>query len=116
MAHHESHSHDLHIVPPSIFLKVLITLLVLTAVTVGVALIDFGTGNIVVAMVVASVKAFLVIYFFMHGAYENKIVITYVILPFILLAIMLGGTLMDDTTRDHHLEQFKAAEPNIPKY
>lgn len=115
MAHHGSGSHDLHIVPPSVFVKVLITLLVLTAVTVGVALIDFGTGNIVVAMIVASIKAFLVIYFFMHGAYENKIVVGYIILPFVLLIIMIGGTLMDDTTRQYPEVQ-KIEVPTLPKY
>ena len=40
--------------------------MVLTVVTVGAALIDLGSLNIVVAIAIAIVKATLVILFFMH--------------------------------------------------
>ena len=100
--HHHSHSeHEEggHIVPYSIFNKVLAALLVLTAVTVWVATKDFGVFNIVVAMAIASIKAALVIFFFMHGAYENKIVWIYIVLPFVLLVIMIGGVFLDNPFR-----------------
>ena len=101
MASH-SHDHDTpHIVPDSVFNRVLFTLLVLTIVTVWVAGINFGVFNIVVAMAIASVKAALVIFFFMHGAYENKITWFYIILPFVLLSIMIGGVFTDDPFRAH---------------
>ncbi len=43
-------------------------LLVFTGITVGLAYVDFGseTGNIVVAMIVATIKALLVALVFMH--------------------------------------------------
>lgn len=98
-SHSEHDSHDLHIVPISLFKKILCALLVLTGITVYVARLDFGVMNIVIAMLVASVKACLVILFFMHGKYENKIVWTYMVIPFILLAIMIGGVFTDNPLR-----------------
>lgn len=101
MSHANHHSHDEvgHIVPESVFLKVLIALLVLTVVTVLAAQVDLGKWNIVGALLIASVKASLVIYFFMHGKYENRIIWTYILIPFILLAIMIGGVFTDDPFR-----------------
>ena len=104
-SHAHSHSHEElgHVVPESTFVKILATLLFLTVVTVLVAKIDMGKWNIVVALLVASFKASLVILVFMHGKYENKILWTYIIIPFVLLVIMIGGVFSDDTTRDHPL-------------
>jgi len=87
MSHANHHSHDEvgHIVPESLFLKVLIALLVLTVVTVLAAQVDLGKWNIVGALMIATVKASLVIYFFMHGKYENRIIWAYILIPFILL-------------------------------
>jgi cytochrome c oxidase subunit IV len=101
MAHGNHHSHDEvgHVVPESLFLKVLLALLVLTVITVVAAQIDLGKWNIVGALMIATVKASLVIYFFMHGKYENKIIWTYILIPFILLAIMIGGVFTDDPFR-----------------
>jgi cytochrome c oxidase subunit 4 len=104
MSHSHDHSHDSgagHVVPVGTFAKVLVTLLILTVITVVAAQIDVGKWNIVGAMVIASIKASLVILIFMHGMYENKILWTYIVIPFVLLAIMIGGVFMDDVTRDH---------------
>lgn len=105
MAHSKSHSHGDeeigHVIPESTFLKVLIALLVLTVITVLAAQIDLGKWNIVGALVIASIKASLVIAIFMHGKYENRIIWTYILIPFILLAIMIGGIFTDDPFRDH---------------
>ena len=49
---------------------------------------------------IASFKASLVIAVFMHGKYENKIIWTYILIPFVLLAIMIGGVFTDDPFRD----------------
>jgi cytochrome c oxidase subunit 4 len=113
--HGHSHSEVGHVIPVKTFSAVLVALLVLTAITVAVARVDFGDMNIVVAMLVASVKAFLVVYYFMHGAHENKIVVTYIVLPFILLIIMIGGTLIDDTMRVYPTPVAPAA-PQLPKF
>ena len=62
-----------HIVPFNIYIKVLCTLLVLTVLTVSVAQMDFGMFNALIAMVIATVKAVLVLLFFMHLKYDNKL-------------------------------------------
>lgn len=101
MGHHASHDHGQlgHIAPKSLFLKILIALLILTFITVAVAQKDFGVMNIVVAMVVASIKAGLVTLFFMHLKYENKITWLYVLFPILLLFIMIGGVYSDNPMR-----------------
>jgi cytochrome c oxidase subunit 4 len=108
---HSSHSHGSHghgghaevghVVPVKTFTAVLVLLLVLTVITVAVAQVDFGSMNLVVAMVIASIKATLVITIFMHGAYENKILWTYILIPFVLLAVMIAGIFTDDPYRSH---------------
>jgi cytochrome c oxidase subunit 4 len=101
-AHGHSSGHELgHVVPVSTFAKVLGALLVLTVITVLAAKVDMGKWNIVGALVIATVKASLVILIFMHGKYENKILWTYILIPFILLAIMIGGIFTDDPFRSH---------------
>ncbi len=101
-SHANSHDHDVqgHIVPVSTFFKVLVALLFLTIITVAAAQVDLGKWNIVGALVIASVKACLVILVFMHGKYENRILWSYILLPFVLLAIMIAGVFTDDPFRD----------------
>lgn len=98
-AHSDGHPTEGHLVEVSSFSKVLAALLVLTVITVAAAQIDMGKWNIVGALVIASIKATLVITVFMHGLYENKIILTYLIIPFILLAIMIGGVFTDNPFR-----------------
>ena len=116
MAHSHNHSHgdshgDMlgHVVPVKTFRTILFALLALTVITVAAAKVDMGKWNIVGAMVIASIKASLVILVFMHGKYENKIIWTYILIPFILLAIMIGGVFTDDPFRDK-IQHFKVVE------
>ena len=62
-----------HIVPFKIYLSVLISLLVLTVITVGMAQINFGAFNAFFAMLIATIKAGLVLLYFMHLKYDDKI-------------------------------------------
>ena len=70
-------------------------LMACTALTVTVARIDLGYMNVVVAMGVASIKALLVIFFFMHLKYENWIIKGMVLTAFVILAIAIGLTFVD---------------------
>jgi cytochrome c oxidase subunit 4 len=69
MASGEKH----HIIPFNVYLKVLITLLILTALTVVASRFDFGAWNTVIAMLIASVKAGFVLAIFMHLKYDDKL-------------------------------------------
>jgi cytochrome c oxidase subunit IV len=76
------------------------TLIVLTIVTAGVAFINLGPFNPVVALLIATIKATLVILFFMHvkGASE-KLTAAVVVSGFFFLAILISLSLADYLTR-----------------
>jgi cytochrome c oxidase subunit 4 len=61
-----------HIIPFKVYLKVLIGLLILTVLTVAASRVHFGPWNTVIAMAIASMKAGLVLSFFMHLKYDDK--------------------------------------------
>ena len=66
----------------------------------GVAFIDLGPFNTVVALVIASVKALLVILFFMHVKYTSEKLTKVVVVSAIFwLIILLALSLADYTTR-----------------
>src|SRR5690349_19937923 len=100
---HQTPSHH-HIIPLKLYLAIGATLLILTLVTVASAQIDFGHllgvehVNIVLAMVIATIKASLVALFFMHLFWDNKIYMTVFIVSLVALGIFVTLT-MSDTLR-----------------
>jgi cytochrome c oxidase subunit 4 len=89
-----------HTVPLKTNVAVWLTLLVLTGVTAGVAFIDLGAFNTVVALVIATCKALLVVLIFMHVKYASeKLVKVVVISALFFLMLLLGLSLADYTTR-----------------
>ena len=98
-----------HVVSPLLYLGILCALLLGTAITVWAAYQNFGRFNIVIALLIATIKMTLVILFFMHGKYSAKRTQLVIISGFFWLAIMLGLTLMDYTTR--HPEPSRTANP-----
>jgi cytochrome c oxidase subunit IV len=94
--HEAAHEHD----HTGIFLATLIALLILTAITVGASYIDFGSGNVVIALFIASVKAILVALFFMHLRYEKAVMGIVAGAGFLFLGIFLMFCFMDVDTRD----------------
>ena len=55
-----------HISPVSTYIKVFVTLMVLTLVTVLIATVDLGFMNTFVAVTIAVIKATVVVLWFMH--------------------------------------------------
>jgi len=95
--HQNIDPHDLgHIVPFKWYCIVLGALVVLTALTVGIAGYDFGNWNLVMAMLVSSVKATLVALVFMHLRYEEPVTWAFAIVPILLLLVLLGGVFLDN--------------------
>jgi cytochrome c oxidase subunit 4 len=74
--------------------------MVLTAATVGAAYVNLGAFNIVVALAIATLKATLVVLYFMHARYSPKRTQLVIVCAVFWLAIMLALTLSDYTTRD----------------
>jgi cytochrome c oxidase subunit IV len=96
MAQHEEHTTH----SQGFYLAIGIALLVLTGTTVGAAFVNLGPFNPVVALLIATIKATLVVLFFMHvkGASE-KLTGAVVVSGFFFLAILLSLSLADYLTR-----------------
>jgi cytochrome c oxidase subunit 4 len=90
---------ETHVVPLRIYLFVFVSLLVLTATTVGVAFVDLGPLNNVVAMGIAALKATLVVLFFMGVKYSTRLTPLVIASGLFGLLIMVGLTLVDYATR-----------------
>jgi cytochrome c oxidase subunit 4 len=88
-----------HVVPVRVYLLVFFSLLILTATTVGVAFVDLGVLNNVVALGIAALKATLVILFFMHVRYSTRLTALVLISGVLWLGIFVGLTLVDYATR-----------------
>jgi len=88
-----------HVVSLKVYFAIFAALMVLTAVTVGVAYVDLGVMNTFVALAVAVTKATLVILFFMHVKYSTKLTWLVVASGFFFLAIMIAFTLADFISR-----------------
>jgi cytochrome c oxidase subunit 4 len=89
-----------HIIPAKLYVTVWLALMVLTIVTAGVAFIDLGPFNTIVALSIATLKAVLVVLIFMHVKYTSeKLTKLVVIAAMFWLFILLALSLFDYGTR-----------------
>ena len=88
-----------HIVSKATYYRTFGALLLLTALTTGVAFINLHSLNIVVALLIAGLKAGLVITFFMHIKYSTKLTKMWVAVGFIWFIILIGITMTDYLSR-----------------
>jgi cytochrome c oxidase subunit IV len=92
-----------HIVSPKLYLLIFFVLMVLTGTTVYAATVDlnqhFPGLNVIVALVIATCKATLVVLFFMHAYYSTKRTQLIIIAGVFWLVIMLFMTLGDYASR-----------------
>jgi cytochrome c oxidase subunit 4 len=88
-----------HVVPVRIYLTVFVILLLFTAATTWVAFIDLGPLNVVIMLAIAVVKATLVVLFFMHVLYSDRL--TWVVLSsgFAILLLLIVFTAGDMVIR-----------------
>jgi cytochrome c oxidase subunit 4 len=91
--------HKVHITPIKTYITIAILLLILTVITVTVSFIDLGAFNITIALAIASVKALLVAFFFMHLFYDSKLYLIIFAMALIFLTIFLTLTMFDTSTR-----------------
>ncbi len=84
-----------HVLGNRFLVGVWAALMACTVLTVAVARVDLGFLNVAVAMAVATVKALLVILFFMHLRFENSLLRWMVFIAFVILAICIGFTFFD---------------------
>jgi cytochrome c oxidase subunit 4 len=87
------------IVPLKTYVTVFVTLIGLTLLTTGVAFIDLGPFNTVVALVIAFCKMLLVILFFMDLRHSGGLVRVVLLAGFFWLALLITLTMSDYRTR-----------------
>ncbi len=84
-----------HVVPFKILVRVWGTLLALTLLTVGVAAVDLGRLNLEIALLIAIVKASLVLLFFMHMRYDRPMNAIVFVTALFFASLFIYITLMD---------------------
>lgn len=83
-----------HVMPMRILVAVFLSLVVLTFITVAITWVDLGNFNLYAALLVAGIKAALVVLFFMHLLYDRPFnaVVFLGCLVFVVLFISLAMT------------------------
>jgi len=88
-----------HIVSPLEYTMVFGTLLVFTGITVAAAYKEMGVFNPIVALAIASIKAVIVILFFMHVKYQSRLIKMTVGAGFFTFLVLIIMTLSDYISR-----------------
>lgn len=88
-----------HVVPQKVYVLVFVTLLCLTLITVDVAFYNFGWLNIYIALMIATVKATIVVMYFMHVKYSSRLTWVFAIAGIFWMVILFTLTLSDYFTR-----------------
>ena len=70
-------------------------LVILTAVTVGVYLLHLGASGVVIALIIASLKAGVILLIFMHLRQESRFLQGVFLLPVFLVGALIGLTFID---------------------
>lgn len=92
----DDHGHDFaHPLPIPLLLAVFAALVGLTILTVAQASFDIGSWDVVVVMVIATMKASLVMAFFMHMAYDKPFNVIIFLASFVFVALFVILTLSD---------------------
>ncbi len=84
-----------HIVKYKTYFFVLLALLIFTSFSVAITRIDLGRLAIVSALLLASVKSSLVLWYFMHLKYENRVLRLMVALVLFVFVVVMIITFFD---------------------
>jgi len=89
-----------HIVPVRIYLMIFIALMAGTALTVWAGFRDFpGPLNVIIALTIASIKATLVVLYFMHLRYSSRLVWIIFVSALFWMGLLFALTFSDYWTR-----------------
>jgi cytochrome c oxidase subunit IV len=100
----DSHQHadgkvHAHITPARTYWAIFFGLIVFTVLTVAVSYVHLGPLNLVVAIAIATVKAALVVLYFMHMKYEAKFNVLIFLGSLLFMGIFLAYTMNDTEYR-----------------
>ncbi len=90
MTHTETHITDYRV-----YGWVLFALLVLTTITITVTWIDLSALTVLVALMIASVKSFIVLKYFMHLKFESRLFTVFVVMVLSIYLLVIGLTFFD---------------------
>lgn len=74
---------------------VLVFLLLLTTLTINVTSFNLKLWNVVLALLIAGFKGYLVMTYFMHLKYENKVIRLFVFVVLMLFVVIFAITFID---------------------
>ena len=100
MSANHQEEHEEHIVPPGVYIAVFLVLLVGTALTIWVAFHDWGAWNNPIALTIATIKASLVVLYFMHLRYSPKLTTLVLAVTLSMMLVLMGITSADYLTRN----------------
>ena len=89
-----------HVTSSGLYVAIWVILMVLTGTTVFAASVDLGIFNIVVALLIATIKGTLVVLFFMHLKYSPKLTMATVIAAMFFMFLLFSLSMTDYLTRD----------------
>ncbi len=97
---HDAHGHGhdgefSHPMPIWMLLTVFVTLLALTVLTVYQSTFNLGNIEVWLSLTIATIKAGLVIAFFMHLLWDKPLNMIIILSSLIFVALFLGFTMMD---------------------
>ena len=84
-----------YIVRTKTYVAVWGALLALTALTITAAQLHLGAFSMLANLLIASSKASLVLWFFMHLKYEKRLLKVMLLIPIVTLTIIIGLTFFD---------------------
>lgn len=109
---HHDHGFS-HPMPVWQLIAVFLALILLTVATVAQASLDLGNVELIVSLIIATIKASLVVLFFMHMVHDKPLNAILFLGSFIFVALFLGFTLMDAGAYRDSIE-LKTIQPQIP--
>ncbi len=110
--HHEGEFS--HPAPLSMLFAVFFTLLALTVLTVWQSTLDIGEAELWITLLIATVKAGLVILFFMHLLWDKPLNAIFFLSSIIFVALFLGFTLMDAQGYHYQIEDRDTLLESLP--
>jgi cytochrome c oxidase subunit 4 len=96
---HLEHAPHSHVTPLYVYFAVFFALAIGTLLTWYASTVDLGMWNTPVALIIATIKAVLVILFFMHVKYSTRLTWVVVIGSFLWLGVLFVLTFSDYLTR-----------------
>ena len=89
------HSGETHITEYRVYGWVLLVLLILTTITITVTWIDLAAWSVLIALLIATVKAGIVLTYFMHLKFESSLYRVLVIMVLVIFAMVILLTFFD---------------------